>query len=229
MTVYAPVPGRNPGTLLFDLDGTLVDSLPDLAAALNEVLVADGLPPAAAESARRFVGDGAKVMLERGFAAHGRPVPASGFAQFLSAYESILTRETRPFPGVEQVLDHLAESGWTLAVCTNKTERFSRMILERLGLAQRFAAVAGGDSWPERKPDGRHLTRTLAQLGADPAGAAMIGDGLNDVLAARDAGLPVVVVGWGYGEVATLGGDRVIQTMDELPEALSALLPAPAG
>lgn len=210
--------------LLFDLDGTLVDSLPDLSAALGQVMVESGLPPASAAESRRYVGDGARVMLERGFAAQGRSLPPEALPRFLEFYEGILTRETRPFPGVESTLAALAAEGWEMAVCTNKTERFSRIILERLGLARHFAAIAGGDSWPERKPDGRHLTRTLATIGGDPAAAVMVGDGLNDVLAARDARLPVVVVGWGYGDPAQLGGDRTIAAMAELAEVAAGLL-----
>lgn len=212
-------PGRAPGTLLFDLDGTLVDSLPDLTLALNAVLAAAGLPPAGLELTRRYVGDGARLMLERGFATHGRAVPADGLERFLAVYEEHLTAATRPFPGVVQTLAALAEAGWRLAVCTNKTERHSRMVLQALGLLPLFADVAGGDTWPERKPDGRHLTRTLARMGAPGSGAVMVGDGVNDLLAARAAGLPCVIVAWGYGEPASLGGDRLIAAMEELPEA----------
>lgn len=211
------------GALLFDLDGTLVDSLPDLARALNAVLAEAGLPPASPDEARRYVGDGARVMLERGFAPHGRPVPQGGLERFLAAYEDTLTRETRPFPGVEEALETLSTGGWTLAVCTNKTERHSRMILEALGLSHRFAAIAGGDSYPERKPDGRHLTRTLEAVGANSRRAVMVGDGVNDVLAARDAGLPVVVVAWGYGDPAALEGDRIVESMADLPGVLAGL------
>jgi len=216
-------PRPDPGTLLFDLDGTLVDSLPDLTRALNAVLAEAGLPPAGLELSRRYVGDGARAMLERGFAAHGRAVPADGLDRFLTVYESCLTRETRPFPGVVETLARLAEAGWTLAVCTNKTERHSRLVLQALGLRPFFAAVAGGDTWPERKPDGRHLTRTLAALGKPTAGAVMVGDGLNDLLAARDAGIPAVLVAWGYGEPASLGARHVIDAMAALP-ALAASL-----
>ncbi len=211
-------PSPIPGTLLFDLDGTLVDSLPDLTLALNRVLAETGLPPASLDLSRRYVGDGARMMLERGFAAHGQAVPADGLARFLAVYEANLTRETRPFPGVVAALARLAEAGWRLAVCTNKTERHSRMVLEALGLAPFFSAVAGGDTWPERKPDGRHLTRTLERMGAPFAGAVMVGDGANDLLAARSAGLPCVIVAWGYGEPAALHGDALIEDMAALPD-----------
>lgn len=216
-------PSPLPGTLLFDLDGTLVDSLPDLTLALNAVLAEAGLPPAGLDLSRRYVGDGARMMLERGFAAHGRTVPADGLARFLAVYEANLTRETQPFPGVVAALARLAEAGWRLAVCTNKTERHSRMVLEALGLAPFFAAVAGGDTWPERKPDGRHLTRTLEQMGAPRAGVVMVGDGVNDLLAARDAGLPCVIVAWGYGEPATLPGDALLSDMAALPDVARRL------
>lgn len=216
-------PSATPGTLLFDLDGTLVDSLPDLTCALNAVLAEAGLPPAGLELSRRYVGDGAKLMLERGFQAHGRAAPADGVQRFLAVYETCLTRQTQPFPGTVETLARLAEAGWRLAVCTNKTERHSRMILQALGLLPLFAAVAGGDTWPWRKPDGRHLTRTLAAMGAPAAGAIMVGDSLNDVLAARDAGLPVVLVGFGYGDAAALAADLTIARMDELPAALARL------
>lgn len=212
-----------PGTLLFDLDGTLVDSLPDLTQALNAVLGEAGLPAASLELSRRYVGDGARLMLERGFAAHGAAVPEWGLERFLASYEQHLAAATLPYPGTVETLVRLAEAGWRLAVCTNKTERHSRMVLRGLGLLPLFAAVAGGDTWPERKPDGRHLTRTLERMGAPRAGAVMVGDSVNDVLAARDAGLPVIVVGFGYGDAATLGADRVIQSMADLPAALASL------
>ncbi len=213
-----------PGTLLFDLDGTLVDSLPDLTQALNAVLAGAGLPPADLAMSRRYVGDGAKLMLERGFQAHGCAVPADGLEHFLAAYEANLTRETRPFPGVVATLARLAEAGWRLAVCTNKTERHSRMVLQALGLLPFFAAVAGGDSFAERKPDGRHLTRTLTQIGAPSEGAIMVGDGINDLLAARDAGIPCVIVAWGYGEPASLAADALLEDMAALPGVAAALL-----
>ncbi len=217
-------PAGGAGTLLFDLDGTLVDSLPDLTGAVNAVLAAAGLPPLDLERNRRYVGDGAKVMLERAFSAHGRTVPADGFALFLESYESSLTAQSRAFPGVPETLALLAAAGWRMAVCTNKIERLSRLMLEALGLAPFFAAVAGGDSFPEKKPDGRHLTRTLDLIGADPGSAVMIGDSSNDLLAARDARLPAVLVAWGYGVTEGLAADRLIERMDQLPDALSALL-----
>lgn len=212
----------SPGTLLFDLDGTLVDSLPDLTAALNAVTAAAGLPPVAAAVARDYVGDGAKVMIERAFAAAGRPLPPDALALFQARYEALLPGTTRPFPGVATGLARLAEAGWRLAVCTNKTLHHTLLILRGLGLLPFFGQVSGGDSFPFRKPDGRHLLATLEALGAPRAGAVMIGDSRNDVLAARDAGLPVIAVRWGYAAAESLGADRVAGSMEELLAQLTS-------
>jgi len=213
------------GALLFDLDGTLVDSLPDLAASLNRVLVDAGLPEVAAETYRSFVGDGAKAMLERGFAHYGHAVPTGAFERFLATYEARVAYASRPFPGVTEALPQLRAQGWRLGVCTNKPERLSRLLLQGLGLAPHFAAIAGGETFARRKPDPLHLTGTLGLMGHRNGAAAMIGDSRNDIVAAKAAGLPAIAVTWGYGAVRDLGADAVIGSMSELPAALSRLFP----
>jgi phosphoglycolate phosphatase len=216
--------------LLLDLDGTLVDSLPDLTAALNALLAAEGRPALAPAQVRTMVGDGVAKLVERGLAATGGvPGPSAlknAVARFTGTYEAAVAVESRPFPGVPETLAALRTEGWRLAVCTNKLEAASRALVEALGLSTLLDAVAGGDSFAVRKPDPGHLTAILERLGAAPEAAVMVGDSRNDVLAARAAGLPVIVMAYGYGAIPAreLGADRVLERFDELPEALRALV-----
>ncbi|MBI4184044.1 MAG: phosphoglycolate phosphatase [Proteobacteria bacterium] len=216
--------------LLFDLDGTLIDSAPDLAASLNHLLAGLGRGALALPAVTAMVGDGAAKLVERGLAATGGP-PAAGpglaelVARFLAHYERHATVLTRPFPGVAATLAGLAAAGYRAGVCTNKPERATRTILAGLGLARFFAAVGGGDSFPVKKPDPGHVTALLGLLDARPAEAVMVGDSANDVAAARAAGLPVVAVSYGYTPLpaATLGADAVIERFADLPAALARL------
>jgi phosphoglycolate phosphatase len=218
-----------PGSLLLDLDGTLVDSAPDLAGALNRLRAEQGLAALALAQVKDMVGDGVAKLVERGLPSSGAAAPGDRdrlVRRFLEIYEARLTAETRPYPGVVETLETLAAGGWRLAVCTNKPEAASREILEGLDLGRFFAAVGGGDSFAERKPAAGHLLDTLARMAAAPASAVMVGDSHNDVLSARNAGLPVVLVGYGYSRVppAELGADVLIERFDELPAALEALV-----
>jgi phosphoglycolate phosphatase len=210
-------------TLLLDLDGTLVDSAPDLRAALNRLMAARRLPPFTLAEVTAMVGDGARALVERALAARAQPFDKPALDAFLDDYTRHAAVETRPYAGIEAVLDCLAEAGWRLAVCTNKPEAAARELLEALGLAGRFAALGGGDSFATRKPDPRHLLATLARADAAPQGAAMVGDHRNDVAAARAAGLPVVFAGWGYGPLAMADGAPVAATPAELPPLLRHL------
>lgn len=210
-------------TLLLDLDGTLVDSAPDLRTALNRLMAARGLSPFSLAEVTAMVGDGARALVERALAARARPFEPTALDAFLDDYTRHAAVETRPYAGIEAALDTLGDSGWRLAVCTNKPEAAARELLEALGLARRFAALGGGDSFATRKPDPRHLLETLARAGAGAEGAAMVGDHRNDVAAARAAGLPVVFAGWGYGPAAMADGAPVAATPAELPGLLRQL------
>jgi len=221
--------------LLCDLDGTLIDSLPDLTAAVGRLLSEMGRAPLAEEAVRRMVGDGVPKLIERALAASGGSPPpealAAIVARYLPIYESMMTARTRPYPGVPETLGALKAAGWRLAVCTNKPEGPTRGILDALGLAPLFEAVAGGDSFAVRKPDPGHVFGLLAAMAARPEDAVMLGDGANDVKAARAAGLPVIAVASGYGPVPVeaLDPDIVIAEIAELPAALTRLGRGPAG
>lgn len=217
-------------TVAFDLDGTLVDTAPDLIGALNLVLGERGLPPLPVESARMLVGRGARALIERGFAAAGEPLNAeeiSGLtARFIEVYRGRIASESRPFPGLEAALDALTAAGVHLVVCTNKRTDLSLALLDALQLTARFAAVIGADQAPAPKPDPRHFRRAVEAGGGDPAFALMVGDSYNDVAAAQASGAPVVVVSFGYTETPAdqLGGDLLIDHFGDLPAAAERLL-----
>lgn len=217
--------------LLLDLDGTLVDSMADLAGTLNELRDEFGYGPIPRDQVKAMVGDGVAKLVERGFDYGGEQTPEAStmtslVTRFLEIYETRLTLETRPYPGVPETLTALRQNGWRLALCTNKPEVASRRILEALDLALLFETVSGGDSFAERKPAAGHLLDTLAAMAASSERAVMIGDGPNDLMAGRNAGLPVVLVSYGYSKmpVETLGADAVIDRFAALPRALSRLM-----
>ncbi len=215
--------------LIFDLDGTLVDTAPDLHAALDYVLTSCGRSTVALEDVRQMVGDGARALVRRGLDATGG-VPAAptfeALAQsFLTYYGNHVADLSRPFPGVRACLGRLNTRGLALGVCTNKPTALSESLLRKLGLGDYFGAVVGGDRLATRKPDGGHVVGTLAAMGQSGARAAMIGDSANDVAAARSAGLPVVAVTFGYTIIppAQLGADLLIDHFDALEDALARL------
>ncbi|MBN9510486.1 MAG: phosphoglycolate phosphatase [Alphaproteobacteria bacterium] len=213
-----------PRTLLLDLDGTLVDSLPDLAASLNRVLGARGLPPFGLAEVRAMVGDGVGALLDRAFAARARARDASALDDFMGDYAVHLADATRPYPGVAPTLARLAAEGWRLAVCTNKPERLARQLLATLDLARHFAAIGGGDSFPVRKPDPAHVLATLAAAGGTPGRAVLIGDGVNDLRAARSAAIPYVFAAWGYGSPELAAGAAArAERFAELPGLIAGL------
>jgi len=224
-------PDANAGApaLLCDLDGTLVDSAPDLADALSTLLAESGRRALSVTEVKTMVGDGVAVLVERGLAATGGvPAPealAAQVARYHALYEARLTKQTRPYPGAVEALGALRAAGWRLAVCTNKPERATRKVLAALGLDELIEAVAGGDTFPVRKPDPGHVLQLLEAMGVTPARAVMLGDSVNDVAAAHAAGLPAIAVGHGYGTVPAqeLGAERLITHFDELPAALKAL------
>jgi phosphoglycolate phosphatase len=224
-----PILADSGPVLVCDLDGTLVDSLPDLAEALSNLLRAAGRRALSDAEVRVMVGDGVAVLVERGFAATGGVPPAADLAaqvvSFIETYEKNMTARTRPFPGALEALAALRAAGWRLAVCTNKPEHATRGILSALGFDGLIEGVAGGDTYPVKKPDPDHILRLLKDMDAVPGHAAMLGDSANDVRAGQAAGLPVVVVSHGYGAIpaAELGAERVIKHFDELADALAAL------
>jgi phosphoglycolate phosphatase len=220
---------------VFDLDGTLADTAHDLVATLNAVLAHEGMPPLPLEEARDLIGAGARVLLQKGFEAVGRELAPSKLDElyrlFLVHYGDNICVETRLFPGVEAALGRLEDAGFTLAICTNKIERQSVQLLKALGIAGRFAAICGRDTFPYFKPDPRHLTLTIDRCGGDPRRAVMVGDSRSDIAAAKAAGVPVVAVTFGYTEVPVrdLHPDAVIDRFDELFGAVHGLIAAEAA
>ncbi len=217
-----------PATILFDLDGTLVDSAPDLCAALNHALVELGRPPVPADTVRHMVGHGARALLRNGL-VHGGVVESgltalveAGVPPFMAYYHAHIADGSRPYPGVETALEALSAAGCVLAICTNKPQALADALLDVLGLRAHFAAVIGFDSVPQPKPDAGHVWATLAAAGGDRADAAFVGDSMTDVAAARNAGLPVVAVSFGFSDrpADALGADLVIDHYDELLAAL---------
>jgi phosphoglycolate phosphatase len=217
-------------TIIFDLDGTLVDTAPDLIATLNVVLGREGLPGVPEDEARMLIGHGARHLLKCGLvrAGHtGREIDRL-FDDFIAYYADHLVDRSRPYPGVEAALDALSGRGCTLAVCTNKLERLSVQLLASLGLAGRFVAICGQDTFSMSKPHPEALLGTLRRAGRTLDGAVMVGDSVTDIAAAKAAPMPVVAVDFGYSDipVADLGPDRIISHYRDLPEAVEMLLAA---
>ena len=185
-------------TLMLDLDGTLVDSVPDLAAAINRMLAPRGLAPYSEPEIKAMVGDGTPKLVERAFAGRHTPEDATAHADFLADYALHTTDVTRPFPGVPETLARLSDSGWRLVVCTNKPEAPARTLLANLGLLGFFSTLGGGDSFPFRKPDPRFLAATLDAAGATQNRAIMVGDHPNDINGAAGIGIPSIFAAWGY-------------------------------
>jgi phosphoglycolate phosphatase len=215
--------------VVFDLDGTLVDTAPDLHAHLNEMLADLGRPGFALDDVRPMIGDGARMLLRRGLDASGG-MPAGVdlealFAEFLRRYTARPLRFGASFDGVEATLKGLARAGTKLGVCTNKPQAPTDRLLAELDLARHFAVVIGGDSLSVRKPDPGHLLAVLEGLGARPERAVLVGDSANDVSAAAATGIPCILVSFGYTQTPAraLGATCVIDHMSELPAALAGL------
>jgi phosphoglycolate phosphatase len=221
-----------PRTLVFDLDGTLVDTAPDLIAALNFVLDREGMAPLPLHKARNMIGAGARKMLERGLEVDGRAVSLSDLDRltrdFIDYYADHIADASRPFDGLEAVLDDLQGQGFQFAVCTNKLEWLSRRLLDQLDMSKRFAAICGADTFGVAKPDPVILQQTLARAGGELSSAIMVGDAGPDVGVARRAGIPVIGVEFGYTDVpiAELKPDRLIGHFRDLPAAVHSLIGA---
>ena len=225
---------------VFDMDGTLLDSLPDLAECCRALLAECDLPLLSDAQVRTMIGNGVQALVERALQAslaqkaeeRGTvPVlalsPEEAVSRFMAAYTPRATRLSRLFCGAEEALRSLQEQNWTLAVCTNKPEQAARRILADFNLGSVFAAVGGGDSFVARKPDARHLLGTIAQAGGIAARSVMVGDMFPDSLAADGAGCPFVFARWGYGppEVAT-SAVADAASMQDIPALLERVMPA---
>ncbi|MEM0986976.1 MAG: HAD hydrolase-like protein [Pseudomonadota bacterium] len=217
-------------TIVFDLDGTLVETAPDLLNALNHVLGKAGYPPVGLDDMRTMIGRGAKVMIQQGLDAHGAASDVAKMGklweQFLDFYRSNIAVESYPYPGLLPVLEMLKRSGARLAVCTNKTQSLTDALLAALDLSTFFDGVIGADSVPSKKPDGDHILRTITATGGDPSRAIMVGDSRTDERAALDAGLPFIFVTFGYEETlpSEIAANAVINHYSEFAEALGAIV-----
>jgi phosphoglycolate phosphatase len=221
-----------PRIIAFDLDGTLVDTAPDLIAALNYVLDREGIQPLPLQSARNMIGAGARKLIERGLEVDGHAMSSADIDRlmkdFIAYYADHIADASRPFEGLETALDDLEAQGFRFAVCTNKLEWLSKLLLDRLDLSRRFAAICGADTFGVAKPDPTILRETVARAGGNLASAIMVGDAGPDVGVARRAGIPVIGVEFGYTDVpiAELKPDRLIGHMRELPGAVGSLIGA---
>ncbi|HYF85230.1 phosphoglycolate phosphatase [Azospirillum sp.] len=220
---------NRPAPVVFDLDGTLIDSAPHLGHALNRLLGEWGRPPVGDAMLRSLIGDGPRLLVERGFAAAGRPLPAeeveSALVRFLDLYAALPADPASVYPGVPRTLAGLAARGHPIGLCTNKPKAIARYLLGELGLLPFFGAIVGGDSLPQRKPAPEPLLAVLDALNGPSAGAVMVGDGANDLAAARAAGVACILVSYGYarGNPADLAADRLIHHFTDLPDALEAV------
>ncbi|MCB1450245.1 MAG: HAD-IA family hydrolase [Nitratireductor sp.] len=223
------MPSNTRPTLVLDLDGTLADTNRDLVPVLNRVIGAEGLQPVAFADIGHIVGLGAKKMIERAYEFRGVPLGNAKLDQlfdaFLSDYEQNMAVNTVLYDGVEGALERFANAGWQLAICTNKQEAMARKLVAELGVADYFAAIAGGNTFPVRKPDPRHLTGTVEQAGGNPARTVMVGDSITDISAARAASIPVVAVDFGYSDkpIREYSPDHVISHYDELWETVARI------
>jgi phosphoglycolate phosphatase len=218
-------------TVVFDLDGTLVDTAPDLIESLNVVFAREGLPVVPPAIARDMIGGGPRLMIESALKLEGQPTAGSAadriFADFIAYYAAHIADRSQAFPGVAMALDRLADRNCRLAVCTNKLEGLSRLLLDALDLTRRFVAICGPDTFGMQKPDPEMLRRTIQAAGGKVQQAIMVGDSETDIDTARAAGVAIVAVDFGYSQtpVQKLNPDRLISHFDQLVDAVLELVP----
>ena len=219
-----------PPAIVFDLDGTLVDTAPDLLASLNAVLTRAGHRAVIPTQLRHLVGHGVRALFERAFAETGTDVSPERMTEltkeFLDYYRANIARASRPFAGVPETLDRLAGEGFGLGICTNKPQDLTDLLLRELRMARHFPVVFGAGRMPYNKPDPRHVLDVVNALSGSPARAIMIGDSPVDVAAARAAQIPVIVMSYGYTPVPVheLGADAIAHDFAEIPALISSLL-----
>lgn len=239
MDIHPSMSALAGATVVFDLDGTMIHTAPDLVGATNHVMVQSGLPPAAPEIIVPAVGGGARAMITAALHAAGHPPDRVEMDPLLNMftqyYIANIAEESHPFPGLVDTLDHFAAARCNMGVCTNKRHANAVLLLETLQLGGYFGAVLGADSLEVRKPHPDHVLTTIARCGGDAARAVMVGDSAPDMEAARAAGIPCIAVTHGYSPepVESLAPDRIVDSLADLPEAVRALLeveqPRPAG
>jgi len=217
-------------TLAFDLDGTLVETAPDLHAALNHTLAHRGLAPVTIETIRMMIGDGAKAMITKGLSFHRAQIDPQEIEEelwpvFLDYYANNISKLSRPFESSVACLESLREAGACLAVCTNKAQHLAEKLLDELALSSLFVEIVGGDALAVKKPHANHLLETIRRCNGARERAIMVGDSQTDEKAARNAGLPFVFVSVGYGNLSSQPDERVrsIDHWRDLPQALSQL------
>lgn len=218
--------------VVFDLDGTLLDTAPDLLRALNRILAEEGLAALRRTDVTGLFGHGARALIGEGFRRGDRRLDVARMPElverFISFYASEIAVDTRPYPGLVDALTQLSRRGFGLAVCTNKREGLAHAVLDGTGLSSLFASVIGGDSLPEQKPHPKPLLEAIARADGSPDAAVMVGDSATDIATARAAGVPAIAVDFGYGgrPAAEFGADQVIGHYEELLQAVEALLPS---
>lgn len=217
-------------TIAFDLDGTLVETAPDLVGTLNRLLVQQDLPPVPLESARNLIGHGAVALLKRGFEAAGahwdEAASPALLKAFLADYLEHIADHSTAYPGSVEALDRLSARGAVLCVATNKPTDLAVALFDAIGLSDRFAVICGPQSVSARKPDAAHIRETVLLAGGDPAQAIMVGDSITDLDAARATGVPCILTTFGYTDTpaAELGADALIAHFDELPGVIGRLI-----
>jgi len=224
-------PSDWPKAVVFDLDGTLIDSAPDIAHALNRAAERRGIEPFPLDQVKEMIGGGVPQLVGRALRARG--LPGDGLMplveEFIALYRENLTTNTTIYEGGRELLAQLHSEGRRLGICTNKNHELTVGILQQLDLLKYFGSVLGEREGRPRKPDPAPLLEVVAELGASPQNALMAGDSEADVACARAAKMPVLVVGFGYSRIApeALGADAVISTLSDLPQFFSSLRPRP--